>query len=551
MNIFKNISILDIDSCLQNTFDIKKKKLKLKNKLKQCNTTDKECKNVFEISQTDFHKCNGFTITCSGVYKLTENIKWTKSACPAITIKSTSCVTIDFNGYCIDLGNQGLIGIRVVNSTDIVIKNGTIRNGNLTSTITDDLIFYVPSTTNPFLSPNPTNLTNIGGRTAGINLVGSDVVKIKNMTIDRFLYGISSSSTVGHIDIDRCNIVNGGNQVNEPNPVSTGTPSTLLQPVGAGILLAGSSVVPILTSPANTIGVMTDVRIRNCNIHNPNTRYGIVIISGNGIVEENNYVTSGRPDINSPINFLMAMAAFQFINSQFGLVKNCKARFGYDGIQAAWCNNIDMVDNNAGNIGHNGFEIAFANNCTIENCITSRSADAEPRAIGGRGITILSCTNCIVEKCKITDYTVGATNPPIVLPRQPNTPPVGNPTNGYGVSLVACKACVVKDNTAVNNLGGFQEFIGPIAIVFPGGSTPIPAGSVGNPAIPDWNSFLRNIAEDNTNTTTAFTGAANNYNLPPYQAAIPGIVTPYTALGTAPAWTNIAIPNNLGGNPAV
>ena len=32
MNIFKNISIMDIDSCLQNTFDIKKKKLKLKRK---------------------------------------------------------------------------------------------------------------------------------------------------------------------------------------------------------------------------------------------------------------------------------------------------------------------------------------------------------------------------------------------------------------------------------------------------------------------------------------------------------------------------------------
>jgi hypothetical protein len=506
--------------------------------------SDKKCC-ATEITQCDINTHNGYIIRKSGLYKLCEDIVFNNPLHPAITI-SASSVILDLNGHTIDLLGQGLIAIGVNNVVDTQIINGTLKNGNLSATINDDIVFYPVSDTNPFLSPNPTSLDSatpngVIVKSAGIRLSGVDVVKLEDLVIDKFLYGIASTATIGHIYINECNIVNCGN--------SSGTSSTLIQPVGAGIVLAGSSVSPILTNPANLSGIMNDVRITNSNINSANTRYGVLIISGRGILIENTYGTSGRPDINSPVNYLLVMAVFNFINCQFGHVYDSYARVGNDGFQMVYSNKFDFWDCQSSDMAHNGFELGFSNNSVLKNCITYRNADSEPRAYGGRGFTLLGSTNCIVDTCIASDYTVGATNPPIGLPRSTI---VG--TNGYGVALVGCKACIVKDSTALNNLGGFLEFTNnpPVAtIAYPGGTAPISTGSNGNPLIADWNSFLRNIAQDNTNSVTPFSTPANNYNLPLYQASITGIVTPYTAIGTASAWTNIAVPNNLGGNPAV
>jgi len=497
-----------------------------------------------------------YTIPGPGNYRLMENITYTGSG-PAIT-NTQSNVDIDMNGFTINLGGQGLVGISSSGS-NVQIYNGSIVNGNLAATVADDLIFYAPSISNPFISPNPSTF-NV--RTAGISLQNANNVSLVNLHIDSFLYGIASANTVGNIYVLNVDTSNGGNYTVEPNPNPASTPATLLQPLGAGLLVAGSSISPIMNSlgafnsqPADPTlaGFARNIEVVDCNFGDSETRYGAVFISCSDIDVENCVASSGRvattptAATGSPTGvYLTAQAVYTLINSQFAKITNCQATTGTTGVGIYWSKGATATDVNIVDVSHNGIEGLFAYDSYALNCVASRESDSEQYVFSGRGFLALASSDMIFDKCIASNFTLAGT-PTAAPPRSAAASPAV--PNGYGFVVQASKSCLVNECTAMNNIGGFLEAPNNPAtgaVLFPGGSLLLPAGSLGYGALitgtsTDFNAFTKNIAIDNVNSTTEFGTPLNNYNFvsAPWQ---PVPVSYFPNINSAGAWSNISIP---------
>jgi hypothetical protein len=489
-----------------------------------------------------------FTITTPGSYQLTGNATYSGTGTAAIIMGTTPNVNLDLGGYTIDLDGTGLVGISS-SGNNVTIGNGTIRNGALSGTITDDFIFYVPSLTNPFATPNP---STIAVRTAGIYLTGSQNVELCNLTIESMLYGIASVNTIGQIYVSNVNTINCGNYIIEPNPNPLSTPTTILQPVGAGLLVAGSSVNPIVPSPVDPtfVGVARDIVIKGCNFSSASARYAVLLVSCMHFEVSCCTASAGRQALTAaPIGsatglYLTATAIITLTNSQFGNVQNCQTTNGNTGIGMYWSKAITCSGNTVSDVVHNGIEAAFVYDATISNSVAKRAADSESLVYSGRGFLALASQKIVFDSCFASDFTLGST------PTNPAPRSVSASPNGYGFVCQASKSCVFKSCQSIDNMGGFLEdanAAGAEAALFPGGSTVFPVGSLGsNTTSNDWNMFTQNIASNNVNSVTEYAATPlNNYNFnfnlglnTPWQ---PTPVS-YTALNTAGAWANISGP---------
>jgi len=127
-------------------------------------------------------------------------------------------------------------------------------------------------------------------------------------------------------------------------------PTTLSEPIGASIIIAGSSITSVLndgiTAPAPT-DLSSNIIIRDNNLYSDNSYYGLLLISCTEMTISNNQISSGRPAISPPVvvsgglNTVPATinrltAGIEFINCQFGTIENCKSSGTYNAFEVSW-----------------------------------------------------------------------------------------------------------------------------------------------------------------------------------------------------------------------
>lgn len=374
-----------------------------------------------------------YSITKPGKYVLCDSVVYTNQTFAAINIL-VSGVTLDGNGETIDLGGVGLQAVLGQNINDAVIENLIIRNGNLT---TIDVI-TVPSA--------PPGVAVADLRAAAIKLTGSRNIIVKNVLIDRVLYGIAALNTISNITVT-------DSQINDFGIVTT--ISGVTQPVGAGIVVSGSS----------TNILAKDIQITNCHTASETGFDGVFLNLVNGFNVENSYAVAGRRTVPG-INF----GAFCATYSRSGLFKNNDARFATQPFFIFRSTGIDVVDSHVTDTNQDGVELTFCDNCAVRNLTIHRILDNPADVSPGSGVKLNACNNCVVEKCVATDFTIGNN-------------PADN--NGAGIVLAACNRCIVQDNIVNGNNFGVKEVL--VAQLGP------PPPLVGTPS-----AFYRNTAAFNT-----------------------------------------------------
>lgn len=84
------------------------------------------CTSTTSFGHEEINQPGGFVITKSGKYCLRENAH-EKSAQVAVTIQASN-VVLDLNGFTLFGDKVGTVGIDATGSTNLIIRNGTIRN---------------------------------------------------------------------------------------------------------------------------------------------------------------------------------------------------------------------------------------------------------------------------------------------------------------------------------------------------------------------------------------------------------------------------------------
>ena len=526
------------------------------------------------ISQTDIP----YTISRPGNYRLIGNISYS-GAGAAITNNGNSNVDFDLNGFTVDLQGTGNTAFLIRNADNIHIYGGNIVNGNLNTTAANTVQYYVfdlvnftinTDSYNTSYNPNPASL-NL--QQAGISLAGCSNVSLFDLSIDSFLYGILSQQTGSNYYIENNTITNCGNpSVTVPNPyIQAGAtpptydaPATLNEPIGASIIIAGTSSTSVLSAPTPT-DLSNNIVVTNNNLYSNNSYYGLLLISCSEMTILNNEISSGRPAISPPIvvsgglNTVPATlnrltAGIEFINCQFGTIENCKTSGSYNAYEVSWGVGFMFKNNKGTDFAHNGlgYNNVYYSNAYYMSLERGSGNETQSPVINGSGIKFNNSIGCLVDHCDCTNWTQGTSTEPV-------TPNPVSGSNGYGIVLYGCKSSTVQYCTATNNSGGFYEAPGtnPPNLNFkvpPGVASPLFAGSQAVLGTPynDQNAWRSNIAINNFYPLASapipnppYPATSTNYNLPPYQdMQVSSLVDPstyYPGVVITP-WTNIAVP---------
>lgn len=411
---------------------------KLKNSkiLVACGNTkmyQKDC--IHKIYQKDLP----LVIHKSGIYELAQDLHFSNSSIPAITI-DTNSVTLNLKDHTIDLLNTGIQAISVGAYSEIKIINGNIKNGSFTPL-------------QPFIIPPFTPITNIPNIIcAGIRLNGSSNVVISEINIDTVEYGIVGTNMIGEIVITNSQIYNFGvnSQVNG-----------IIQPIGSGIVLTGSS----------TTALMTDVNIQDSEICSQSGYNSILLNFANGALIQNVQATAGRVSVVGA-----TLGCFTATDSQAITIKNCVGRYNTQPFFFLRSNGVNVIDCQSLESNHNGTEFVFCNDCTLQNFITHALLDSS--SFPGSGIKVTASNNFTVENCIASGFTNGI------------------PSNGSGITVGGSNGCIIKSNKVQNNNSGIIE----VLTITLGPNT-----YVGTPSL-----YTKNIAFNNG---TNYVGIPNTSNV--------------------------------------
>jgi hypothetical protein len=417
-------------------------------------------KHDIPITQKDVDE-DGFVINRPGKYCLAEDVYYKNPAHPAITVEVSS-VTINMNHHKIDLWNTARQGIYLKAVHNIWIYDGIIKNSTQNGlSIADDIIVPVRATfTYPALPQNPS---------AAIYGISSSEIVIENMLIDKVVYGILIVNSTGHITIEKVHIYEfGNNSVLEPSPATVPPFSNVS--IGAGIALIGPNTTSRLDK-------MQDVTVRYSEALSQKSRYGVVVMSANGVRIEDTFASAGRPAVTTPV-FVRVTAAFELLDVRTAYLTRNNGRFANALLQVLYSDGIDVRNFAGVQASHNGIELAFTNNSRVEMCEVHRAAGSEPGVIVGGGVVLLGANNVHIKDCVATDFTISNV-PTTVLPGG----------NGCGFRILATSNSSIQDSTASGNQVGFCDILGPIAVGTPEGPVPVAAGA--------GNVFLRNLGVGN------------------------------------------------------
>lgn len=369
----------------------------------------------------------------SGVYRLASDIHVTDVTRGVINFQSTESVTLDLNGYTIDLQGNGFRAIVATDIRQLFITNGNIKNGSFS--ILEPVII-------PPFSPIP-SFPNITA--AAIRLARCSNVRLNKLNVDNVLYGVVGTELTSDIVVTQVQVYRFGQMT---------TISGLVQPIGGALLFSGAS---------NT-SRLRDVTIEDCQLQSENGYNSILFNFVNGAYVYNVQATAGRLGVVG-----QTLGCFTTTDSSSVVYKKCFGRFCTQPFFNLRCTAVDIIDCESLDTNHNGIEFVFSNECSIQKCTIHRVASSPAPAFLGSGIKAQVSNGITITGTKVTGFDVGS------LPTD---------TNGAGIAIGACNKCVLKDNILQSNNFGIKEIL--VVAVGP------PPAFVGTPGL-----YLRNVAFGN------------------------------------------------------
>ena len=340
----------------------------------------RKSKNDYHFGKHEIDRCGGFVIKKPGKYTLKEDV-FSKHAEIAITIRASD-VVINLNNHTLSGQNKSTIGILAVNTSNLIIQNGTLRNFTINGIKIDPSSNIVLD--NLLILQNG----NVSGPpdTGGLAIFNSSYIDINNVNLnENFNFGLGMS---------------GVNNVNFINSNSDGTKGiasgTIFGNEATGILVSstggngspfvyGSSNLNFINSTVNNttagdsaFGIFIDSLGIGVSV-NPNSNVIIENCAVNNTTQTNVTPTSGAL---APFAEGITMAGGFDVT-----IKNCTV----DTLSAA-----ATTDLPASHIV--GIEVAGTNNALIDSCTVSNATAIANYVHGfdiegsGNNITF---TNCI------------------------------------------------------------------------------------------------------------------------------------------------------------